>query len=422
MEIKFTDPITLLKKTFLSKDTMSIFNKSKKNKNKNIFYFGLEPLKARYTYQLSKEWMPNAFKSYENSKIKFIDIEGKFDPDQQIKIGAVLDAVGRGKFAMSQCSNFLDMLNNDEVKDGDVIFLQDYWHPGIESILYAIDLYGIKLDIYAMLHAQSVDEYDFTYPMKSWMRGFELGLDKRMTGIFVGSSIHKDQLRNAGFESPIHVVSLPIDKQATLDKLPNYDPNLDREKIVVSSSRLDKEKNPYFMMNVAREFLKTHPDWEWHVTTSGSEFKSMLPGVIESLNKLAAENKRFKLLSNLTKKEYYTELSICSIQFNTALQDYVSWTVIEATIFGADIVYPNFRSFPEFIDNDRLYKAFDLNDALIILDNAISSPKTHPLIGDISNLGREMEAYIVSNKIENEINVWHEQEYCLHLLNKEEEK
>ena len=271
-----------------------------------------------------------------------------------------------------------------------------------------------------MLHAQSVDEYDFTYPMKSWMRGFELGLDKRMTGIFVGSSIHKEQLRNAGFESPIHVVSLPIDKQATLDKLPDYDSLKDRSKVVVYSSRLDKEKNPYFMMEVAREFLNEHPDWEWHVTTSGSEFKSMLPGVIESLNKLASKNKRFKLLSNLTKEEYYAELATCSIQFNTALQDYVSWTVIEATIFGADIVYPNFRSFPEFIDNDRLYKAFDLNNALTILDNAIESPKKHPLIGDISNLGRKMEAYIVSNKIENEINVWHEQDYCLHLLNNEE--
>ena len=390
MEIKFTDPVTLLKKTFLSKDTMSIFNKSKKNKNKNIFYFGLEPLKARYTYQLSKEWMPNAFKPYENSKVNFIDIEGEFDPDQQIKIGAVLDAVGRGKFAMSQCSNFLDMLNNDEVKDGDVIFLQDYWHPGIESILYAIDLYGIKLDIYAMLHAQSVDEYDFTYPMKSWMRGFELGLDKRMSGIFVGSSIHKDQLRNAGFESPIHVVSLPIDKQATLDKLPDYDSLKDREKVVVYSSRLDKEKNPYFMMEVAREFLNEHPDWEWHVTTSGKEFKSMLPGVIESLNTLAKENNRFKLLDNLTKKEYYTELATCSIQFNTALQDYVSWTVIEATIFGADIVYPNFRSFPEFIDDDRLYKAFDVDDALTILENTMNSLKIHDYIGDTSDLGRQM--------------------------------
>jgi len=395
---------------------MNLFKKKKKNMKK-LFYFGLEPLKARYTYQLSKEWMPNAFKPYvDNKKIKFIDVEGEFDPDQQIKIGAVLDAVGRGKFAMSQCSNFLDMLNNDEVSDGDVIFLQDYWHPGIESILYAIDLYGIKLDIYAMLHAQSVDEYDFTYPMKSWMRGFELGLDKRMTGIFVGSSIHKEQLRNAGFESPIHVVSLPIDKQATLDKLPDYDSLKDRENVVVYSSRLDKEKNPYFMMEVARQFLNEHPDWEWHVTTSGKEFKSMLPGVIESLNTLAKENTRFKLLDDLTKKEYYTELATCSIQFNTALQDYVSWTVIEATIFGADIVYPNFRSFPEFIDNDRLYKAFDLDDALTVLENTMKSLKIHDYIGNTSDLGRQMEGYIVTNGLDHEINIWHESEYCKQLL------
>jgi hypothetical protein len=139
---------------------------------RTVWYFGLEPLKARYTYQLSKEWMPATFAPYEKAgKLKFVDVPGEFDPDQQIKVGAVLDAVGRGKFAMSQCSNFLDMLNIDQVKDGDVLFLQDYWHPGIESILYALDLYGINVKIYAMLHAQSVDEYDFTWPMRSWMRG-----------------------------------------------------------------------------------------------------------------------------------------------------------------------------------------------------------------------------------------------------------
>ena len=97
-------------------------------KMKNVFYFGLEPLKARYTYQLSKEWMPATFQPYVDAgKINFIDVEGEFDPDQQIKVGAVLDAVGRGKFAMSQCSNFLDMLNKDMIKDGDALFLQDYW-------------------------------------------------------------------------------------------------------------------------------------------------------------------------------------------------------------------------------------------------------------------------------------------------------
>jgi len=304
---------------------------------KNIFYFGLEPLKARYTYQLSKEWMPATFAPYvEEGIANFIDIEGEFDADQQIKVGAVLDAIGRGKYSLTQCQNFLQRIYRDEVKSGDVIFLQDYWTPGLDAIWYALDLYGIDVKVYAMLHAQSVDEYDFTYPMAPWMRHYELGLDRRMAGIFVGSTIHKEQLRAAGFKAPIHVVSLPIHKQATLSKL--SDVNLPKRNVIVFSSRLDKEKNPFFMLETAERFLQENESFEWHVTTSGREFRSMLPGVIDAMNSLASRQPRFKLLSGLTKEEYYTELATCRIQFNTSLQDYVSWTVIEATAFGADIV------------------------------------------------------------------------------------
>ena len=388
---------------------------------RTVWYFGLEPLKARYTYQLSKEWMPATFAPYEKAgKLKFVDVPGEFDLDQQIKVGAVLDAVGRGKFAMSQCSNFLDMLNIDQVKDGDVLFLQDYWHPGIESILYALDLYGINVKIYAMLHAQSVDEYDFTWPMRSWMRGFELGLDKRMTGIFVGSTIHRDQLRAAGFEAPIHVVSLPLHKQLTEAKLPGYQKNeWIKKPVVVYSSRLDKEKNPFFMMQVAEEFLNQNENWEWHVTTSGKSFKSMLPGVIEAMNELANRQPRFKLLSNLTKEQYYTELADAKIQFNSSLQDYVSWTVLESTTFGCDVIFPDFRSFPEFVPADKLYKPFNLQSALYVLNQNRTSNRTGIYYNypDLADLGRRMEAYIIANDVTQEINVWHESAYCTHLLN-----
>ena len=388
----------------------------------NIFYFGLEPLKARYTYQLSHEWMPDTFQKYVDAgKANFKFIEGDFDPDQQIKIGAVLDAVGRGKFAMSQCSNFLDMLNNDQVKDGDVIFLQDYWHPGIESILYALDLYGITVRVYGMLHAQSVDEYDFTWPMRKWMRGFELGLDKRMSGIFVGSTIHRDQLRAAGFEAPIHVVSLPLHKQMTLDVLPNFDHTTPKEKKVIFSSRLDKEKNPFFMLEMAKRFLESKSDWVWHVTTSGKSFKSMVPGVVEALYEYSRQEPRFKLLVNLTKEEYYTELATAKIQFNTSLQDYVSWTVLESVTFGCDVVFPNFRSFPEFIPSNRLYMPFNADSAYTQLHQAamyfdLQNKMQKYDWPDIADLGRRMEAYIIINDVEQEINVWHEKEYCNHLL------
>lgn len=384
---------------------------------RNLFYFGLEPLKARYTYQLSKEWMPATFAPYEAAgKLKFIDVAGEFDPDQQIKVGAVLDAVGRGKFAMSQCSTFLDMLNADQVKDGDIIFLQDYWHPGIESILYALDLYGINVKIYAMLHAQSVDEYDFTWPMRKWMRGFELGLDTRMTGIFVGSTIHRDQLRQAGFEAPIHVVSLPLHLDMTHAKLPGFDWFAPRENKVVYSSRLDKEKNPFFMLEVAKRFLARNKEYVWNVTTSGKSFKSMLPGVIEAMEALAAEQPRFQLLSNLTKEEYYQELATAKLQFNSSLQDYVSWTVLESTAFGCDVVFPNFRSFPEFIPENRLYRPFDVDDAIDTLERVCVGWGQKYKFATISDIGRQMEAYIIANDITQEINVWHESEYCAHLL------
>lgn len=388
-----------------------------KNK-KNIWYFGLEPIKSRYTYQLSNQWIPDTFKKY-SEDYNFISIDGTFDKTEQIGVGYVLDAIGRGKFSLSQCSRFLDLINSGEVKDGDIVYLQDFWTPGIESIFYALDLYGIKLRFYAMLHAQSVDEYDFTYPMANWMRGFEIGIDNYLSGIFVGSTIHKEQLRNAGFKSPIQVVSLPFHNNISFDFTINkkiFDGPLKKNKTVIFSSRLDKEKNPFFMLKCAKVFLDKYKDWEWHVTTSANEFKSNLPSFVLEMQEFAIKNNRFKLLDNLTKEDYYNELNNASIQFNSSLQDYVSWTVIESTFFNCDIVFPLFRSFPEFLPQDRMYQPFNIDSAINVFDNVINNLRTHNNIAELSNTGREFEAYIMINDIRSEFNIWHEFEYIKNLL------
>ncbi len=85
---------------------------------RKLFYFGLEPLKARYTYQLCKEWMPKAFEPYAR-RLDFVEVEGEM-VDQEIKVGAVLDAVGRGVYSLSQCNQFLKMINEGKVKDNDM--------------------------------------------------------------------------------------------------------------------------------------------------------------------------------------------------------------------------------------------------------------------------------------------------------------
>jgi glycosyltransferase involved in cell wall biosynthesis len=379
---------------------------------RNLWYFGLEPLKERYTYQLSEQWIPETFKS---KKINFIQLRGEIETNE-IRVGSVLDAYGRGVYSMSQCQQLMNAISGGIVKTGDILYLQDFWTPGIESVFYMLDLYNIKVDVYSMLHAQSVDEYDFTHPMRKWMRHFELGIDAYHKGIFVGSGIHKQQLREAGFKAPIHVVGLPIHAELAVKTCEKIYAKRDQ---IIYTSRLDKEKNPYFMVETALRFLRENTDYKWVVTTSGSEFKSSIPGFVDYMKYIASENDRFILKAGLSKEEYYTELQKSKVQFNSALQDYVSWTLIEATLFDCDVCYPDFRSFPEILNPDRLYQPFKVESAVKVLNDCIHKRQQHHNVAYICDLGRKLKTYIMLNDIGNqEFNVWHEHYYISKLIEK----
>jgi hypothetical protein len=381
---------------------------------RKLFYFGLESLASRYTGQLTNEWAPAAFSTF-SDKLEFVNIPGDVNEHGDVAVGMVLDAVGRGIYSMSQVQYFLNLIRKGEVKENDIVYFADFWTPGLESIFYALDLYKIKnVKFYARNWAQSMDEYDFTYGMRDWMRWYELGLDSKLSGIFCGSTEHKNLMVQAGFKTPIHVLNLPVHKQLTLAKSGEW--LFAKRNVVAYTSRLDKEKNPYFMLAVAEKFLEMAPDWEWVVTTSSAKLRSNVPGVTDAIYALAERNPRFKVRENLSKEQYYQVLGEASIQFNSALQDWVSFTCIEATMYGCDIVYPDFRSFKEFIPKDRKYHAFDVEDAAYVLKYASYTLKTYSHISDLADLGLHLESYIMANDIETELNVWQESEYCKSLL------
>jgi hypothetical protein len=246
------------------------------------------------------------------------------------------------------------------------------------------------------------------------MRWYELGLDSKLSGVFCGSTEHKNLMVQAGFKAPIHVLNLPVHKHLTLDRLKDY--NGYKVDNVIYCSRLDKEKNPFFMLEVAEKFLAQHPDWTWTITTSSSKIRSNVPGVAEAVYALAEKNPRFIVKENLTKDQYYAVLAQSSIQFNSALQDWVSFTCIEATLFGCDIVYPDFRSFKEFVPKDRKYHAFDVDDAVFVLSYAKDTLRNYSYISDLAHTGLHLEGYIMANDITEELNVWQESEYCKSLL------
>lgn len=411
-------PEEFLKEQF-AKATANIQQSQNKN---TLFYFDLEPVVNRYTEQLSNDWMPYSFNRSKGSNWRWVRVPS-VNLSKEIKVGQVLDATSRSHYALQQCIFFVHMIEQGEVKDGDVLFFQDFWTPGIEAVFYTLDIYNIKTRNYAMLHAQTVDEYDFTHRMRDWMRPFELGIDKRMNAIFVGSQIHKEQLRSAGFQSMIHVLSLPFGRTIELNKKDRS--LINKKNQIVYTSRFDFEKNPMFMLSVAERFLSNpkNTGWDWIITTGTKEIRSNDQFIVNKIEELQKKNPQFKIITNITKEAYYDVLAESKIQFNSSLQDYVSWTLIEATTFGCVPVYPDFRSFPEIITDSRfLYKSFDVNSADRILNfvawmgendftNILKTIFSY--IPELSELGLLIEAYIMFNDWkEHELNIWQQKEYC----------
>ena len=103
---------------------------------RKLYYMGLEAYNARYTLQLT-EWNRRVF---ERRGYNVVYVPGEtLDNSQKIVTGQVLDAHGRSYFGMSQMMNLVKMMQQGEVTSEDVIYFEDMFQPGFESLPYIID-------------------------------------------------------------------------------------------------------------------------------------------------------------------------------------------------------------------------------------------------------------------------------------------
>jgi glycosyltransferase involved in cell wall biosynthesis len=372
----------------------------------NLWYFPLEPVASRYTEQLCDEqdgWMTKTFDECKSLESTWLD--GNHDGQaKDIKTGAVLDTHTRVRWCFKQCEQFLDSLRKGEVKNGDIIYLQDLSTPGFEGVLYALDMAGIETRNFAMVHANTYDPFDFmSTVLGSWACRWDDMMMESMEAVFVASTVHKEQILSQSPHKKIHVVGLPFDSSA----VPII--KAKKKQQVVYSSRIDREKNPDFMLKVARDFLEAEPKATWVCTTSAKEFRSYNnAGIVGLMRKLAAENPRFILKEGLTKEEYYTILAESMVQFNCADQDYVSWTAIEAAHQGCSLVYPYNGSFLECLKDGHLYTHNDPDDAVGMLQTALygTQGSDYRRLVKACDHGRQMIPKLILKENANPYNLW----------------
>ena len=354
---------------------------------RKLFYMGLESYEARYTLQLT-EWNRRVF---DRRGLDVVYVPGTtIDNSQAISVGQVLDAHGRSYFGMSQMMNLVQLMKNGDVTNEDVIYFEDMFQPGIESLPYIMDQIPAEQRprVYVRCLAQAIDPDDFVHVwgMSKWMSTYEQMVNCFVTGVLATNEEMVAHMRIANWTAPIYNISgLAFGKEEVLERgAATVNPFADRTMRVGFAARFDQEKQPDFYMDLIEMWHDQGPFPVEFAVFSGGPLRSNNPKYLERARALAAEGK-LTIYENLSKNEYYKLLGDTRVLFNCALQDWVSNTVSEADTLGSNVLYPAYRSFPETFANDpnRLYVPWSIDDAYAKLGNLLQEP--HHNMGLISD-------------------------------------
>jgi hypothetical protein len=354
---------------------------------------GLEPYKARYTLQL-QEWNRAVF---EQRGIDYEIVPGEtLSNDQAIVTGQVLDAHGRTYFGMSQLMNLVKKMKAGEVTSEDVIFFEDMFQPGIESLPYIMQQCpaNMRPRVAVRCLAQTIDPDDFVHVwgMQEWMGHYEKMVDSFADIILATNEEMAMHMKVAGWQGKIYNISgLAYGKAEVRARVPGeLKPFTERAYRVGFAARWDQEKQPDFYMDLIEEYNRVQnmaysnwPKVEFCIF-SGAKLRSNNDSYMQRTRDLQARG-LLTVYEDLEKNDYYALLNDTRVLFNCALQDWVSNTVSEADTLGCNVLYPAYRSFPETFANDheRLYIPWSLNDALDKLSKLLTHPNAN--MGKISD-------------------------------------
>jgi hypothetical protein len=350
---------------------------------------GLEPYEGRYTLQL-QDWNTKAF---DRRGIDYVVVPGTtIDNTKAISVGQVLDAHGRSYFGMSQMMNLVQMMREGECTGEDVIFFEDMFQPGIESLPYIMNQIPKEQQpkVYLRCLAQAVDPDDFVHVwgMGKWMSLYEEMCNEFATGVLASNEEMVANMKVANWKAPLYNISgLAFDKEEVRGRVPNNIEFNNRQNRVVFGARWDQEKQPDFFMDLIEDVHKDPEFKELGINFTicqGGPLRSNNPKYIDRARELQSKG-MLTIEENLQKNDYYAILNDSKVLFNCALQDWTSNTISEADAYGCNVLFPAYRSFPEIVNNDhtRLYVPWSLVDAKEKLKNLILEPSKD--IGKISD-------------------------------------
>ena len=291
---------------------------------RKLFYCGLESYKARYTLQL-QDWNEQVFK---RRGIDYVVVEGDtLDTDKAIVTGQVLDAHGRTYYSMTQLAKLVKMMKQGEVTSEDIIYFEDMFTPGIESLPYILNQISehMRPKIFVRCLAQSIDPDDFVHVwgMSKWMGLYEKMLDSFVDGVLASNEEMVMHMKIAGWTAPVYNISgLAFGKEEVRSRVPGeLKPFKDRTMRVGFAARWDREKNPDFYMDLIEAWNDNFhlPKVEFALF-SGAKLKSNDSSYMDRTRDLQARG-LLTIYEDLEKNDYYRLLNAVSYTHLTAADE-----------------------------------------------------------------------------------------------------
>lgn len=312
-----------------------------------LLHLPLERYSSRYTSELSL-WESSAFESR-------FTVESILPPQQGTQViqsGEVLDSYARPSWALQQI--------NEVLKRGPhygKIYCSDFYTPGLDAIPYSRG----EFKAFAFCWAQTFDQYDFTRRLfTNWMRPWEIMAFEIYSRVYVACPELADFITAAlpHVEEKVSVVGLPYNHRQVFSMLRSLPTG--RNFDIVYAARWDEEKCPMMFLELVKA-----GNFKAVVCTGHSTLKGTDRRAIDEAMRMKEAGK-LTILTNLSRADYFYALASSNVIFNCGLQDWVSYTLLDAVTFGCMPLYPAHRSFPRtlYYADEFLYPPGDLETAV----------------------------------------------------------
>lgn len=371
----------------------------KPNDGTQLIHLPLEAYPDRYTADLA-EWEAEAFDNHFGvGRVLHINPPDYTEGAPNETTHQVLNPRRRTIASFTQVRTLLAVLEDlKKAKNTEtVIWLSDFFTPGIEAVWYA----GYENPIYAMFWAQTVDCFDFTYrnqQLRRCMRKWEDMAMEHYQGIVVASTELKERVI-AAWPQHAHKVhclegNLPYNSKHIRHKyrfhLDRPMPFADRPYDVAYTSRWAPEKKPGAFLKLLEENSTLKGVMLSGVDTPGS---FDLPGdtTLDNRVRILSELGRLEIMGRLSRSDYFGYLRQAKMQLNTSRQDWVSFTLLDALTCGCYPMYPAHRSFPEVFGEDATMFCYAGPDDL--------HRKVADIIHSIKRGGAGMEGWVTAARL-----------------------